>query len=679
MTPILRRVAQVLSAAWCVPALAADPSAFQLRLDPVLGEAAAGQVEGRPIYGRGDRLTGRTDREVTMEGDAELRRAGTVVRGDRITYYETDDEVVAVGNVRIVRQGNVFTGPELQLKLDASEGFFASPTYSLPLYGGHGRADRVEFLGPDRLLLTNATYSTCRPENPDWYLRAESLTLDQDQDEGSGRSASLYFKDRRILAAPLFGFSLGNERKSGLLAPTFSFTSNAGPELLLPYYWNIAPNRDFTFYPRLTARRGLQLGGQFRYLEPRSFGDLRVERNPNDAITGTSRYFWSALHNFSGVAGWSGSINARGVSDDNYFVDYSRSILASSERILPRDATVFRGDGNWTFLARATRYQSILDARATPPYERVPQLSATHTRRELYGFDVETLFDATQFQIPLVGATEGVRALVHPRVSYPIVRPGWFVIPKLGLHLSTYSLDNPAVPEQTTLNRSVPVFSLDAGLVFERETRIAGRDVTQTLEPRVFYVKSPYRDQSAFPVFDTGVADLNFAQLFSDNTFVGNDRIADLDQLTTALVSRLIEPRTGAESLRLAFGQRLYFSNQQVTIPGVAPNTDSRSDLLLVGSALLNRYTSFDAGLQYSVRDSSVPRLNLLWRYLPADGRILNAGVRYLRDELGQIDTSWRWPLASRWMALGRINYSWLKQRIDPVTQVMVDAEPGMG
>ena len=144
------------------------------------------------------------------------------------------------------------------------------------------------------------------------------------------------------------------------------------------------------------------------------------------------------------------------------------------------------------------------------------------------------------------------------------------------------------------------------------------------------------------------------------------------------MVSRLIEPRTGAESLRFALGQRMYFSDQRVGIAGIESRTDRRSDLLLAASALLDPYTSIDAGLQYSVRDSSVPRFNLLWRYLPADGRVFNAGVRFLRDELGQVDTSWRWPIASRWMALGRVNYSWLSKRIDPATLTLVDAKPGI-
>lgn len=671
----LRVAALVVSACLHTRAFADQP--LPLKLEPRLSEAAAQLVEGRPVYGRGDRLSGRTEREVTLQGDAEVRRAGTVVQGDRITYYVPDDEVVAVGNVRVVRQGNVFTGPALQLRLEGSEGVFLSPSYTLGLYGGRGRAERIEFLSEDKVALRDATYTTCKADDPDWFMRTESMEIDEAQEEGSGRWASLYFKGSRILTTPAFAFPLGERRRSGLLAPTFAFTTRTGPEIVTPYYFDIAPNRDFTLYPRVMVRRGLQLGSQLRYLEPRSAGDLRLEYTPNDALTGTSRYFWSALHSYANVGGWSGSINARGVSDENYFVDYSRSILASSDRVLPRDAIATRIWNDWTVVLRATRYQSILDARLAPPYERVPQINLTHLRRDIGGFDTETMLDATSFKRPLAGSPEGLRVVAYPRLSYPIVRPGWFVIPKIGLHMSSYRLDqNNGL--QTSLNRSVPVVSVDAGMVFERSANFFGRNLTQTLEPRLFYVRAPYRDQSAFPVFDTTVADFNFAQLFSENTFIGSDRIADQNQLTTAVVSRLVEPSSGVESLRFAVGQRLYFSDQRVAVPGVAGRTDTRSDLLLAGSAALGRGMSVDAGVQYSMRDSAVPRLNLLWRYLPGDGRILNAGVRYLRDELGQVDTSWRWPIADRWVALGRVNYSWLTKRIDAATLTIVDAKPGI-
>jgi LPS-assembly protein len=651
---------------------------LRLKLDPRLGEANAKVTESRPVFGTGDRLYGRTDRESTLEGDAELRRAGTVVRGERITYYPSDDEVVAVGDVRMVRQGNVFTGPQLLLKIDANEGYFDSPNYYLPLYKGRGKAERIDFLGPEQMAFRNATYTTCAADEPDWYVRTDTMNIDESKQEGTGRSANLVFKGTRILYTPWFSFPLGDERRSGFLAPTFSLVSKTGAEILLPYYWNIAPNRDFTLYPRLMARRGIQFGGWYRYLEPGSFGEAKFEYTPNDAAAGTSRYLWSALNTTTNFKGWSGGWNLKGVSDDNYFIDFSRSLLASAELSLPRDAWATRGFGDWVVSVHATRYQNILDARAAPPYERLPQVTGTYTKLDLAGFEFVSVLDATSFSRPLIVSPEGVRLVANPTLAYPVITPGWFIKPKIGLHLSSYQLsrNDPGLP--TSIDRSVPTFSIDGGLFFERSTTFFGRDVTQTLEPRLFYVRTPFRDQTSIPVFDTAVADFNFAQLFSENTFIGNDRIADLNQLTTALVSRVINPDSGAESLRMAVGQRLYFSDQIVTIPGVPNRTDKRSDLLLAASGAIRPGMTFDGGLQYSLADGSLPRVDLAWRYLAPDGRIMNAGIRYLRDELAQVDTSWRLPIARRWTSLGRINYSFLKQIIDATTGLLVDAKPGV-
>ncbi|MCL4747742.1 MAG: LPS assembly protein LptD, partial [Burkholderiaceae bacterium] len=438
--PSTRIVGLSLAACCAFPGVV-GAEAFSLGLARTLSEEGARVTIGRPVYGRAERISGNPDREITFSGDAEMRHAGTVVRGARITYYPQDDEVVAGGGVRVVRESNVFTGPELRLKLDASEGFFASPSYYIALHGGRGDAEELEFLGPKRFSLRNASYTTCRPGDSGWQLEMESLLIDEERQEASGRSANLKFNGSTILYAPWFAFPLGEDRRSGVLTPSFALTSRSGPEVTLPYYWNIAPNRDFTLYPRVMQRRGLQLGGQFRFLEPKAFGDLRFEYAPHDSVTGTSRSFASVQSTFADFAGWNGAVTARAVSDDDYFVDYSRSILASSERSLPRDFVATRAFGDWNLTMRATRYQSILDARLAPPYERVPQLNLSWARRDLLGLDAELMLDATQFRRPLAGSPEGTRLIAHPRVSYPIVRPGWFVVPKLGLHLSSYQLD----------------------------------------------------------------------------------------------------------------------------------------------------------------------------------------------------------------------------------------------
>lgn len=648
-----------------------------LGLARTLSEEAAGVVEGRPVYGRADRVSGNPEREITFSGKVQMRRDGTVVHGERITYNKPDDTIVAVGAVRVAREGNVFTGPELHLKLDTNEGFFNAPSFVLARYGGRGDAERIDFLGDGRFSMKNASYTACRPGDDSWRLEMGSLLVDEGRQEASGRSARLRLGGATVLQAPWFAFPIGDERRSGVLTPSFALTSRSGPEVLVPYYWNIAPNRDFTLYPRVTTRRGVQLGGQFRYLEPWSNGDLRFEYAPHDSVTSTSRSFYSVQSAFAGVAGWSGTVTARSVSDDEYFVDYSRSILASSERSLPRELVATRALGEFSLLVRATRYQNILDARLAPPYERVPQVALTWQRRGLRGFDADLVVDATEFRRPLAGSVQGTRLFAYPRVSYPIVRPGWFVTPRFGVHLSAYQLESNA-GMATTLERAVPIVSIDSGMIFERRTTLFGREVTQTLEPRLFYARVPYRDQSAFPVFDSGVADFNFAQLFSENTFIGNDRIADVNRLTAAVVTRLIEPSNGVQTLRLALGQRRYLSAERVSLPGIPNLNDGRSDFLFAASAQITATTSLDAGLQYGTRDARIPRFSMLWRYLPADGRVLNLGVRHLRNDLGQIDASWRWPIAPNWVALGRVNYSWLRERADPTSGVLVSARPGI-
>lgn len=653
-------------------ASARDVSAgFRLKLDPVLSELRATITEGRPVYGSGERIEGRTGRETTFQGNAEVRKGGAVIRADRLTYYEADDELLAAGHVRVTRQGNVFTGPELALKLDANTGWFESPSYYLAAYDGRGHAERIDFLGPQRMRLIDASYTTCQFDDPDWILLARTMTLDQEKDEGSGRSASLYFKGVKILAAPVFAFPLSDKRRSGVLTPSASLTSRSGLDVVVPYYWNIAPNRDLTLYPRVSTRRGLQMGAEFRYLQPTFYGKAAVEWNPADRVTGSNRYFYSLDNIFTNLAGWSGAWTLRGVSDDNYFVDYGRSILASSERLLPRVFSASRSLPNaWSVQVGVQTWQSILDARPGP-YERVPQLQFRNVVRDAYGFDIDTVLDATRFRAPSARQPDGWRSVANSQLSYPIVRPGWFLVPKAQVHLAAYQIDSGTERAfGDTAGSAVPTFSIDSGLVFERPTRFFGRPVTQTLEPRLFYAYTPYHDQSDLPVFDTTVSDFNFAQLFSENTFVGYDRVADVNQLTAAAVSRLIDPATGAERFRFAVGQRIYFSPQRVSIPGVAPRTDERSDVLLAASGELGRYQGFDTGLQYSVQDRNVPRLTTLWRYRPPDGRILNAGLRYRRDEIGQFDTSFRWPVTSRWTALGRLNYSFLQEGRDPVSGV---------
>jgi len=603
-----------------------------------------------------EQMSGRPDREVILERDVEIIRGPTTLNADRATYRIVEDEVEAEGNIRMRRFGDTYTGDELRFKIEAGEGYVTNPTYRLELNNAQGRADRIDFEGEDRAVVHEGSYSTCEGPDPDWYLKSGRLNLDNARDEGIAHRTLVYFKGVPILAAPAMSFPLSDARKSGVLPPTIGTTSRGGLEITVPYYFNIAPNRDLTLYPKVYARRGLQLGAEGRYLGESYYGQTRVEYLPDDRQTGTDRYAISSTHTQFLAPGLAWTWNINSASDDDYPTDFSRTITEATQRLLLRDMALSYGTALWQASARASNYQVLQDpvVPIVRPYDRLPQIMFHAGKQDVNGFDWDVDSELTRFWHPSL--LRGDRFLVNPRIAYPIIKPGYFITPRLSLHSTRYQLDRNTPGAANDLSRTLPTVSLDSGLVFERDARFFGNAMIQTLEPRLFYVYTPYKDQSAFPNFDTAEADLSFAQLFSENRFIGSDRISDANQVTAAVISRYIEP-TGAERMRFAVGQRFYFTEQRVTLGGA--RNESRSDLLVSAYGQLTRAFSVEGNVQYSQTLDSMSRANYGVRWQPAPKRVLN--LQYRRDRvnnLEQIDVSGQWPLAQRWYGVARVNYS---------------------
>lgn len=648
--PPLQRLLGVLTAALMA---ASVPVRALAQTDA--GNAAANERDA-PAVISAERMSGRPDREIVLEGDVEVTRGPTTITADKAVYNIVEDEVEAAGNIRMCRVGDFYTGDELKFKIEAGEGYILRPTYRLERNDAQGRADRIVFHGEDRATVVEGSYSTCEGPDPDWYLKSSKLSLDTGRDEGIAYGTLLYFKDVPILAAPAMSFPLSDARKTGFLPPTIGTTNQGGFELTLPYYLNIAPNRDLTLYPKVYARRGLQLGAEARYLGESYFGETRVETLFNDQQTKTNRYAISSTHTHVFAPGWTYAWNINSASDDDYPSDFARTITASSQRLLVRDMLLNYGGGYWNAAARLSNYQVLQDpvAPIVHPYDRLPQLTFNARRLDVSGFDWNVDAELTRFRHPsLLG---GDRLLVNPGAAYPIIRAGYFVTPRLSLHATRYHLERQAVSTPSSLTRVLPTLSLDSGLVFERDARFFGNAMTQTLEPRLFYVYTPYRDQSEFPNFDTAEADLSFAQLFSENRFVGNDRISDANQLTAALITRYLEP-SGAERMRFAFGQRFYFKEPRVMLD--AARNESQSDLLVSAYGQLTSTLSVEGNLQYSQTLDSVSRANYGAYWRPAPRNVFN--LQYRRDRvnnLEQVDVSGQWPFANRWYGVARVNYS---------------------
>ncbi len=634
-------------------------------------QTASGGDQDAPTTVRAEELTGRPDREVNARHDVEIVRGATTINADEGTYHIVEDEVDGSGNVRMRRNGDRYTGDEVKLNLESGQGYVLHPTYRLQKNNAHGSAERIDFASKEVADISDGTYSTCEGPDPDWYLKSNTMRLDQGRDLGTSRKTIVYFKGVPILGTPAMSFPLSDARKSGVLPPTFGTTSTGGFELMVPYYFNIAPNRDLTLYPKIIARRGLQLGANARYLGSDYSGTTTAEVLPNDRVTNTTRYSISSTHTQVLAAGLGLNWNINTASDDNYPRDFASTLTASTQRLLLRDVNLTYGGAFWNAMARVSNYQVLQDyvngvATIPRPYDRLPQLTLNAARLDVNGFDWSIESDFTRFWHP--DLVRGDRTYINPHISYPIMRPGYFLTPKVSFDATTYSLVNSGPGNPSSLSRMVPTVSLDSGLVFERDTTFFGNPATQTLEPRLFYVNTPFRDQSRFPVFDTALADLNFAQIFSENRYAGHDRIGDANQLTAALVTRYIEP-SGAERMRLAIGQRFSFSEQQVLLPGEV--TSSRSDLLLSANGRLSSTLSVDGNLQYSQTLRQSTRSNYAMRWEPAPKKVLNLQYRYNRQdpinplsELRQVDVSGQWPIAQRWYGVGRINYSLADKRV---------------
>ena len=637
-----------------------------------------------PIVIDADRIEGVSGKETTAQGNATLRRGDLSVRADSLKYQEENDDVEASGNVRFESGGDVVSGPNLRYRIKDATGVFEKPDFTFAprtpraSFGqqpvsARGQAESIEFLGEDQYRIKDGFFTSCKPGDDSWLIRADQLDLDFTREVGTARGGRVIFKGVPVIAAPAFDFPLNNQRKSGFLPPSIGTTGKSGPELAVPYYLNLAPNYDLTLTPRYMQKRGLQIAEQFRYLLPHHNGELRAEQIPNDQVTDTSRRAIAFVHNYSRDGRLAGGLNLNKVSDDNYFRDLATRINVTSQATLPREGFLTYNGGWWdsgsySATGRVQRFQVLQDPDKPilPPYGRTPQLTLSMLRQDSGGSDFGSSAEIVDFSHPSL--VNGKRLTIYPSLRLPLITPGAFLTPKLGAHYTYYSLDQSA---PNTISRSLSIFSLDSGLIFERETQAQGQSVIQTLEPRIFYVRIPFRDQSRIPLFDTAVADFNYAQIFSENSFSGGDRINDADQLTVALTSRTLRSSTGQEMLRGTIGQRYYFKDQQVTLddpqatlPTDPPRTYHSSDWLAALSGRVAQHWTSEAATQYNQRDNRFERLTVTARYQPEPFKTLNLSYRFLNDQIRQVDLSGQWPLADRWYGVGRFNYSLRDSRI---------------
>ena len=684
-----------------------------------------------PVFIQADRITGRADLETRLQGAAVMRRGDTVIRAESIEFDQAHDLLKAQGKVYINRAGNRFEGPQLELQVDTFEGFFTEPSFQFLRNQAHGQARRIEFIDDNRAVIHQTSFTTCARKPgpswlPDWVLKAQRIEVNSELNEAKAQGASLQFKGVPILPVPAVSFPMTSERRSGFLPPVIGVDNIGGAEYTQPYYWDIAPNRDLTLYNTVWSKRGVNVGAEFRYLEsqtPDFRGQFRFDYMPNDLLRERNRWGLTQTH-----VGWlklgeqriNMNLNLNRVSDDNYWRDFTRLSSTLTQRILPSDLQLTWEHGPFNSAFRTLHWQTLQDPSApiTPPFDRMPQLFTRYQSTWGRGVEVGLEADYSRFDRALacaptaIGTTEcqpnAQRVYSLARVSYPMSFALGTLTPKFMLHSRGYQFDtltqNASNPGPSSTSLSVPTFSLDATTRLERASSWRGRSAIQTLEPRIFYVNTPYRDQSRLPVYDTGRYDYNFATVFTENAFVGQDRIADNKLMTLGATSRFIDPATGVELARFGLAQRLRFKDQNVLLPTeTEPVSDRLSDVLAGAMVQVSPSWQLDSTVQYNPKTSRSLRTTAGTRYVPGNYRVLSAAYRYQVDPATQqaselIDTAWQWPIKSlwgaggrdlgpgrgmgedQWYAVGRLNYNLQEGKmVDAVLGVEYDAGCWLG
>lgn len=613
-----------------------------------------------------------------VEGD-QYRLQGNVVggRGDqqlqteRLQYDAKTDHAQAEGRVRYWRGNRLLSGESASLNLGADTGEVQQARFWLTDKHIRGQAAVVQLLGPSLSQSQQVQFTTCDEGNEDWMLRASSLRLDTVANEGIARHARVSFMHVPIFYFPYLSFPLAG-RKSGFLVPSLGESTTSGTELALPWYWNIAPQRDATLTPRFMSRRGVLVEGEFRYLTRSSHGQINVGQLSHDRVAKDDRSALHVQHQGQPAKGWHTAVDYQRVSDGDYLDDFGGDLTTTSVTHLERRGEVgYRGD-SWQANLLLQGYQTLDPAVASSarPYQRFPQLTLNSREWQgLAGLHLGLSAEAVQFDRE-TGVT-GSRLDLQPHISWPWRGAAGFLLPRLTLRHTQYALQDNDPASDASPTRNVPIFSLDSGLVFERELEGDGRARVQTLEPRLYYLYAPRREQQNLivdetgtsRVFDSSLPQFGLSQLFRENRFNGGDRVADANQLSAAVSSRFLDAG-GRELLSASAGRIFYFQDREVTLPGAAVETTTASNWVAELKSQWTPYTRLRSSLEWDSETAEWARGSLDWRYQKDPRRVLRWAYRFERDTLKQFDVAGMWPIAQRWHLVGR----WLRSMKDQVT-----------
>ncbi len=591
--------------------------------------------------------------------DVELRRADQLLTTELLQYDPQTEVLTIPGKLFYEDQVMHISGSSAQYNFIEESGSFLDVDYGLMGSSAKGSATDIALDSSTHSILHGIQFTTCPGETPEWLLKAKELDLDFEEGVGTVKGAQLRFFDIPFVYLPYMTFPIDDRRKSGFLYPYISTANDNGFEFSVPYYWNIAPEQDATITPRYFTERGFMLTGEYRFITPRTGGLLNFDYMKDDTKTGKTRYHYRFAHDARFTPRWSSQFLVDRVSDDQYFSDFSNSLAAASRQYLRSKYGIYGSGRHWQLKTYIDDFQVVDEAVDTrnKPYTRLPRV--VFDLDKPLGFQGLGLqMDAELVNFDRTNGVTGTRFDIYPRVEWNIETSWGYVKPSAGYRYTSYDLNWHGLPGDTSPHRGTEILSFDTGIFFERESK---KGNLQTLEPRLFYLYVPYKNQEGFPDFDTAPFTFGFSQLFHYNRFTGADRQSDANQLTLALTTRSINQLNGRELWSLSFGQILYFENQRVLSVDNEPILDENSSPF-IAEFVLHLTKKLDARIntQWDWQNTQFDVAVLGAAWTSSKGLRLGAEYRYRRGTVDQFDIRYYQPINESWRVLARVNYSLL-------------------
>jgi len=543
-----------------------------------------------------------------LKGSVEINSENLYLAADDVEVSTVDKSLLANGDVRFQDKSYLITSDLLSSTRDKDGNLIATATnanyqdFGAGLGGANGYTEYISKTSTS-VLLTNSTYSLCPVNENDWLIEADQIELNLAKNRGVADNALIKFYGVPIFYMPKYSWVLSG-RGSGFLTPNYS--SYAEPDaadysssLRVPYYFNLAPDRDLLVALTAMSSRGFIYEGKYRQLiAPKispdhedSLWSIEAKYLPEDKITNLKRWLIDFSEEMTINDKTQLSAQYSRVSDSDYFKEIARTNT---------DATALKSHIKLTYddqennlsAALLTEDVQVINA-GVPAYTRALEGSISKTLNADINMPLETRLVSTKFAHETESKTAGVRTHIDLGISRELNIEYPTITPRASVAITNYSLKN-----NPNINRTILGSGLDVDFTINIPTSMFGYEANHRITPLISYNYRAKKVQGNIPIFDTEdkYADIiTFADLTSGERYTGLDRITNANDVTLSLESsyravNAIDDDKDLLNMRIA---QSFYTDDEVVSDTASTNYETRksySDIAASIDVALGKY-----------------------------------------------------------------------------------------